>query len=58
MVELKKDDGTEVRSFVCHTLNPWGYPAKDRSGCLNMVEEPDQGKLLAKIKAKSLAPAS
>ncbi|WP_425383857.1 ATP-binding protein [Wolbachia endosymbiont (group B) of Anania hortulata] len=55
MVGIKKDDGTERRSFVCQTINTWGYPAKDRSGCLNMVEEPHLGKLLAKIKAKTLA---
>ncbi len=55
MVGIKKDDGTEVRSFVCQTINSWGYPAKDRSGCLDMVEEPHLGKLLAKIKAKTLA---
>ncbi|APR99010.1 ATP-binding protein [Wolbachia endosymbiont of Folsomia candida] len=52
MVGIKKDDGTEKRSFVCHTLNSWGYPAKDRSGCLDMVEEPHLGKLLTKIKTK------
>ncbi|WP_353272096.1 ATP-binding protein [Wolbachia endosymbiont (group B) of Apomyelois bistriatella] len=56
MVGIKKDDGTEKRSFVCQTINSWGYPAKDRSGCLNMVEEPHLGKLLTKIKAKTLAP--
>lgn len=49
MVSLKKDDA-QKRAFVCQTLNPWGYPAKDRSGCLDMVEEPHLGKLLAKIK--------
>lgn len=37
------------------TINTWGYPAKDRSGYLNMVEEPHLGRLLAKIKAKTLA---
>lgn len=52
MVGIKKDDGTEKRSFVCHTINSWGYPAKDRSGCLDMVEEPHLGKLLMKIKTK------
>ncbi|WP_353274673.1 MULTISPECIES: ATP-binding protein [unclassified Wolbachia] len=56
MVGIKKDDGTEKRSFVCQTINTWGYPAKDRSGCLDMVEEPHLGKLLAKIKAKTFAP--
>lgn len=39
------------RAFVCQTINPWGYPAKDRSGRLNVLEEPHLGKLLAKIKA-------
>ncbi len=52
MVGIKKDDGTEKRSFVCHTLSPWGYPAKDRSGRLSMVEEPHLSKLLTKIKSK------
>lgn len=55
MVGIKKDDGTEVRSFVCQTINSWEYPAKDRSGCLNMVEEPHLGKLLKKIKTKAFA---
>jgi hypothetical protein len=55
MVGIKRDDGTEKRSFVCHTLNPWGYPAKDRSGRLNMVEEPHLGKLLTKIKNKAVS---
>ncbi|XGA08498.1 MAG: ATP-binding protein [Wolbachia endosymbiont of Xenopsylla cheopis] len=53
MVGIKKDDGTEIRSFICHTINNWGYPAKDRSGCLDMVEEPHLGKLLTKIRTKS-----
>jgi hypothetical protein len=26
------DAGQPQRAFVCQTLNPWGYPAKDRSG--------------------------
>ena len=37
------------RAFVCQTLNEWGYPAKDRSGRLEVVEEPHLGKLLAKM---------
>lgn len=44
----KKQQGKRV--FVCHTLNPWQYPAKDRSGVLDMVEPADLGKLLQKIK--------
>ncbi|NUX01762.1 AAA family ATPase [Wolbachia endosymbiont of Madathamugadia hiepei] len=58
MVGIKQKDGTEVSSFVCQTINSWGYPAKDRSGCLEMVEEPRLGKLLTKIKAKVLATAA
>ncbi|QQR68409.1 MAG: ATP-binding protein [Alphaproteobacteria bacterium] len=53
--ELKSDDGTPYRAFVCHTLNPLGYPAKDRSGRLDMIEEPHLGRLMAKI-AGALKP--
>lgn len=50
---IKKDDNGELtRKFVCQTLNPAGYPAKDRSGCLNQLEDADLGKLLNKIKIK------
>ncbi|WP_353275763.1 ATP-binding protein [Wolbachia endosymbiont (group A) of Pipizella viduata] len=58
MVGLKNNEGKEIRSFVCQTINSWGYPAKDRSGCLDMVEEPHLGKLLAKIKAKAFSTAA
>ena len=30
-------------------MNPWGYPAKDRSGRLALLEPPDLGQLFAKI---------
>jgi hypothetical protein len=42
-------DGKPVRAFVCTSPNPWGYPAKDRSGRLQQIEEPNLGKLLAKL---------
>jgi energy-coupling factor transporter ATP-binding protein EcfA2 len=42
-------DGKPVRAFVCTSPNPWGYPAKDRSGRLEQVEEPHLGKLLEKL---------
>jgi hypothetical protein len=42
-------DHKPVRCFVCTGGNPWGYPAKDRSGKLDQLEPPDLGKLLAKI---------
>ncbi len=51
MVEMKTDDGTPYRAFVCKRPNEWGYPAGDRSGLLDMVEEPHLGKLMAKIKS-------
>ncbi len=49
MAELKTDDGMSYRAFVCHTLNPFSFPAKDRSGRLDVVEEPHLGRLMAKI---------
>ena len=49
LTELTAEDGRLFRAFICHTLNPWGFPAKDRSGRLAMVEEPHLGRLMAKI---------
>lgn len=51
LTALKDEQGQLRRVFVCQTLNPWGYPAKDRSGRLEMVEEPHLGRLFAKIRA-------
>jgi hypothetical protein len=42
------DGKPPLRGFVCNP-NPWGYPAKDRSGRLKQIEEPDLGKLLRKL---------
>ena len=42
-------DGVLTRSFVCTTPNPWNYPAKDRSGRLEQIEEPHLGKLITKL---------
>jgi len=47
---LKTDSGQQYRAFICHQDNQWGYPAKDRSGCLDLVEPPDLGALIAKIR--------
>ena len=41
------------RKFVCQTVNSENYPAKDRSGKLNVFEDADLGKLLRKIKGRS-----
>jgi len=43
------EDTGAYRAFICHTLNEWGYPAKDRSGKLELIEEPHLGKLLNKM---------
>ncbi|MDA9163542.1 ATP-binding protein [Rickettsiaceae bacterium] len=53
MAEIKTKDGASSRAFVNHTINPYGYPAKDRSGALELIEEPHLGKLTQKIKSKS-----
>jgi len=42
-------DRKPVRAFVCTNPNAWGYPAKDRSGRLEQIEEPDLGKLIRKL---------
>jgi len=49
MAELPTEDGKTFRAFVCQTMNQWGFPAKDRSGRLEMIEEPHLGKLMAKM---------
>lgn len=51
MVKLKTPDNQEYVGFVCQQRNPVGYPAGDRSGRLDMIEEPHLGKLIAKMKA-------
>ena len=42
-------DGVQpYRAFVCQTLNEWGT-TKDRSGKLDVIEEPHLGKLISKL---------
>jgi hypothetical protein len=50
MIPTKNENGIMERQFVCQTLTPNGYPAKDRSGKLSLTEEAHLGKLLRKIK--------
>ena len=57
LAQIKGQDGNPFRAFVCQTLNPWGFPAKDRSGRLDMLEEPHLGRLFEKIRGP-LRPAS
>jgi hypothetical protein len=47
---LEFSDGKPAqRGFVCTSPNPWHYPAKDRSGKLEMLEPPDLGALIRKV---------
>jgi hypothetical protein len=51
------DEKSAERRLVCRAGNPYGLPAKDRSGRLDMTEPPDLGRLLAKINTPVTAPA-
>jgi len=42
-------DRKPVRAFVCTNPNPFGYPAKDRSGRLEQFEPPNLGALIEKL---------
>jgi len=56
LAEIKAEDGSAYRAYVTHTLNPYGFPAKDRSGRLEMLEPPDLGALIAKCAGTSSHP--
>ena len=47
------DGKPPLRGFVCTSPNPWGFPAKDRSGRLDQIEQPDLGKLLNRLTSKT-----
>ncbi|WP_209426933.1 ATP-binding protein [Pararhodobacter sp. SW119] len=51
------DEKSTERRLVCRAGNPWGLPAKDRSGRLEVTEPPDLAALLAKIDGRS-APST
>ena len=57
MAEIKDESGTPYRAFVCQTIKSWNFPAKDRSGRLDLIEEPHLGRLMAKIRGP-VKPAS
>lgn len=57
MAEIQDGDGTPYRAFVCQTINAWNFPAKDRSGRLELIEEPHLGRLMARIRGPA-KPAS
>jgi hypothetical protein len=50
-MEWIRFDGSDVptRAFICTSPNQWGFLAKDRSGRLDQIEEPNLQKLLGKI---------
>jgi hypothetical protein len=50
MQTIRPPEGAPYRAFVCTSPNPWGYPAKDRSGRLDQIEEPHLGRLMDKIR--------
>jgi hypothetical protein len=43
------EDAPPVRAFICTSPNQWQYPAKDRSGRLEQIEQPHLGKLISKL---------
>lgn len=45
------EGGEEYRALVCRNLNEWSYPAKDRSGRLDILEPPDLAHIIAKTAA-------
>jgi hypothetical protein len=49
LAHLDMGDKKPFRAFVCASPNPWLFPAKDRSGKLEQLEEPNLGKLIRKI---------
>lgn len=53
LAEIKGQDNTSYHAFISHTSNPYGYPAKDRSGKLDMIEPPHLGDLMTKIKSET-----
>jgi hypothetical protein len=54
---VRFEEGTDpVRALICRQPNPFSYPAKDRSGRLELYEPPHLGELIAKITAPARAP--
>ncbi|WP_223428089.1 ATP-binding protein [Tateyamaria pelophila] len=58
MTDIADGDGSPQRGFVCQTLNPWGFPAKDRSGRLDLIEPPHLGQLMDKIRGPLVSAES
>ena len=58
LASLPDEEGNLRRTFVCQTLNPYGYPAKDRSGRLDVFEPPHLGRLFHKIRTAERQPVT
>ena len=54
-IPMKQKDDTmkATRAFVCTSPNPGGYPAKDRSGRLEGIEQPSWENLFKKMSGNS-----
>lgn len=52
VITMAQKDNSRV--FINYTNNPYNYPAKDRSGKLEMIEPAHLGNLMSKIKAKAI----
>lgn len=53
MAEVPEEKGKSYRAFICHTINQFNYPAKDRSRRLEAIEEPHLGRLMEKIRSEA-----
>ena len=54
LAEVRPKEGEPYRAFVCTTINDFGFPAKDRSGRLSMIEPAHLGRLMEKIRGPCL----
>lgn len=57
-MQPEKEGDKPYRAFVCQRPNPWGYPAGDRSGKLDMVEPAHLGRLMDKIRNGQRKPVA
>ncbi len=59
-IKAQNADGNDsaYRAFVTHTVNLYGYPAKDRSGRLDLLEPPHLGALLDKCASVAQPPTT
>jgi len=57
MTQITPAEGAPYRAFITDSVNEWGFPAKDRSGRLDLIEQPHLGKLMDKISAPAKAAA-